>query len=74
MLTIVQCLQGGKFISILLHEGSKLRHQNATLSTGRMKTPGGVEGFVRSLDGKVDVLGRTLGYRRYYLSICYAQS
>jgi hypothetical protein len=74
MLTIIQCLQSGKLISILLHEGSKLRHQNAMLSTRRMKTPGGVEGFIRSLDGKVDVLGRTFGDGRYYLSICCQQN
>ena len=59
-LAIVEGLEGGELVDILLHEVGELVHEARAVVAGGVEAPCGGEGLVGSFDGEVDILGRAL--------------
>ena len=55
-LAVVQRFESGELILILLHQGGELVEEGTTGVTGCVVAPDGVEGFVCSSNGIVDIL------------------
>ena len=54
-LTVVECLESGELVLVLLHEVSELVHQAASVTAGHSAPWAIVEGFTRGLDGFVHI-------------------
>ncbi len=60
-LAVVERLESGELILVLLHQRCKLVEEGATGVSGCVVTPDALEGDVGSVDGGVDVLLSALG-------------
>lgn len=59
--TVVECLESGKLICVVLQQPGKLPEENAALGTRGIQTPNSIESLLGGIDGSVDVLGGGFG-------------
>lgn len=59
-LSVVEGLEGSKDIDISLHQGGDLHEHLASLETGDIETPGGLEGSMRGIERSLDIGTHTL--------------
>lgn len=60
-LTVVERFEGSKNIDISLHQASDLHEILASLETGAVESPSGVESLVSAVEGKFHIGRETLG-------------
>ena len=72
-LAVVERLERGQDVDVLLHEVGELCEVARALDTRRVEAPGGVERLVCRHDGEVDILGRALGDARRDLAVCWVE-
>ncbi len=60
-LAVVERLDSGELVNVLLNEVGELHKKLATSITGRVLTPDGLESLTSGLDSDIDILGGSLG-------------